>query len=76
MADRDNFLYVYNRYQGQFKPEKLMFNANLQEFSQRVSYICNLETGGKLSQAEAFEQISELWEELKRSQQELGIGNS
>ncbi len=42
MTDLHNFLYPRRRYQGSVKPENLVFNANLQEFSQRVSYICGL----------------------------------
>jgi hypothetical protein len=32
-----NFLYPRNNYYGEFKPEYVVFNANLQEFSQQVS---------------------------------------
>jgi hypothetical protein len=67
------FLFPYARYRGQVKPENLVFNANLQEFSLRVSYICNLETSGKLSPEESYQRIEALWEELKRSRQQLGI---
>ena len=31
------------------KPENLVFNANLQEFSQRVGYISALASNGKMS---------------------------
>jgi len=58
------FIYPRSRYYGQVKPENLVFNA--QEFAQRVSYICNLETAGKLS-PESYQQIRDLWEQLKRS---------
>jgi hypothetical protein len=68
------FLFLHVRYRGQVKPENLVFNANLQEFSQRVSYICNLETGGKLSPEESYEKIEALWEQLKLSKEQLGIG--
>lgn len=71
---KDDFLYPRSRYQGEFKPEHLVFNANLQEFAQRVSYICNLETAGKISTVAAYEQIKSLWKQLKFSKQELGIG--
>ena len=74
MPDESNFLYPRSRYYGQVKPENLVFNANLQEFAQRVSYICNLETSGKLSPEESYEQIKTLWEQLKRTKQQLGIG--
>lgn len=72
-VDKNSFLYPRSRYHGQFKPENLVFNANLQEFAQRVSYISNLETGGKISPEESYEQIKTLWKELKRSKKALGI---
>jgi hypothetical protein len=73
--DKDRFLYPRRRYYGQFKPENVVFNANLQEFAQKVGYITNLETSGKLSPEEAYSQIKALWKELKRSKKELGIGS-
>ncbi|HBB35001.1 MAG TPA: hypothetical protein DDZ80_00310 [Cyanobacteria bacterium UBA8803] len=76
MLDRSDFLYPRSRYYGQVKPENLVFNANLQEFAQKVSYICNLETGGKLSPEVAYEQIKELWNELRHSKKELRIGHN
>jgi hypothetical protein len=69
-----DFLYPHIRYRGQVKPENLVFNANLQEFSQQVCYICNLQTAGKLSTDESFEKIKSLWQQLKESRQHLGIG--
>lgn len=72
--NKDDFLYPRGRYYGQVKPENLVFNANLQEFAQKISYICNLETGGKLPPEEAYEQIKGLWKELKRTKQQLRIG--
>jgi polyhydroxyalkanoate synthesis regulator phasin len=74
MPDRSDFLYPRSRYYGEFKPENLVFNANLQEFTQKVSYICNLETAGKISTEEAYKQIKDLWKQLKQSKKELGIG--
>lgn len=75
MDKKTDFLYPRGRYYGQVKPENLVFNANLQEFAQRVSYICNLETAGKLSPEESYQKIRALWKQLKRSKQQLGIGN-
>lgn len=72
-ADKDSFLYPRTRYQGQVKPENLVFNANLQEFAQKVSYITAFETRGKLSPVEAYEQIKNLWDQLKYSKNGLGI---
>ncbi|MEI2578795.1 DUF7219 family protein [Scytonema sp. PRP1] len=73
--DKEKLLYPHARYYGQIKPENLVFNANLQEFSQKVSYISCLETSGKLAPQEAYDKIKALWKQLKRSKKELGIGN-
>ena len=67
----DSFLYHNSTYHGQVKPENLLFNSNLQEFTQKVSYICCLETGGKLSPEDSFKQIKSLWKELKQSKKML-----
>ncbi|MUG95869.1 hypothetical protein F7734_27360 [Scytonema sp. UIC 10036] len=73
--DMERFLCPRASYRGKLKPEHLVFNANLQEFSHKVSYIASLQTGGKLEPNEAYEQIKALWKQLKRSKKELGIGN-
>nr|WP_298613771.1 hypothetical protein [uncultured Thermosynechococcus sp.] len=65
--DKEKFLFPTSRYHGAFTPQNLAFNANLQEFAQRVSYICGLETGGKISPEEAYHQIKALWKQLKKS---------
>ena len=72
---KENFLYPRSRYYGEFSPQNLVFNANLQEFAHRVTLLCGLETGGKLTSEEAYEQIKSLWIELKKSKEELGIGD-
>jgi hypothetical protein len=72
----ERFLFPKSSYRGDFKPENLVFNANLQEFAQRVSYICNLETAGKISPEQSYEQIKDLWQQLKQSKKELGIGKN
>jgi hypothetical protein len=69
--EKEKFLYPIASYRGNFTPEQLAFNANLQEFAQRVSLICGLETGGKISSRDAYEQIKQLWQQLKTSKQEL-----
>ncbi len=68
---RDDFLYPTTSYQGPFTPQQLTFNANLQEFAQRVSLLCGLETGGKISTEDAYTQIKLLWKMLKNSKKEL-----
>ncbi|MEP0817956.1 hypothetical protein [Trichocoleus desertorum] len=70
-TNKDKFFYPTGRYYGEFTPEYLAFNANLQEFTQRVSIICGLEAGGKISPTEAYEEIQKLWQQLKASKQSL-----
>ncbi len=74
MTQKQAFLCPRARYYEPVKPENLVFNANLQEFAQRVSFISNLETGGKLSPEESYEQIKALWKQLKKSKKQLRIG--
>lgn len=69
----DNFLCPHSRYYGEFSPQNLAFNANLQEFSQRVNYICALGTNGKLTSSEAYLEIKQLWKKLKKSKKALSI---
>lgn len=71
LSDLSDFLYPRSCYYGQFKPEYLVFNANLQEFAQRVGYISSLQTNGKISPQEAYDQIKTLWKQLKRAKKEL-----
>ncbi|WP_414512962.1 hypothetical protein [Nostoc sp. PCC 9305] len=73
LSELCDFLYPRSPYYGQFKPEYLVFNASLQDFSQRVNYICSLQTSGKLSPEEAYKQIHILWRQLKSAKKELEI---
>jgi hypothetical protein len=72
---KDEFLYPRSRYNGDFTPSNLAFNANLQEFSTQVGYVCGLETNGKISSTEAYQQIKRKFKQLKQSKKSLGIGN-
>lgn len=76
MAGSSGFLYPHSRYYGQGTPQNIVFNANLQEFAQRVSYISCLASGGKLSPEQAYKDIETLWEQLESSKQQLGVGKS
>jgi hypothetical protein len=76
MTDSKDFLYPRGDYHGQFTPEYLAFDANLQEFAQRISYISALQTNGKLSPEEAYQQIKNLWKQLKTSKKQLRIDKS
>jgi len=71
---KNELLYPRSRYYGEFKAENLVFNANLQEFAQKVGFIACLQTSGKLEAHQAYKDIETLWEELKKSKRELGIG--
>lgn len=76
MSDKQNFLFPHSQYRGPVKPENLVFNANLQEFAQRVSYITNLETNGKISPEASYREIKALWKNLKHSKKSLQIGEN
>lgn len=69
--EKEEFLYPTSRYHGEFTPEYLAFNANLQEFAQRVSILCALETGGKIKPDAAYKEIKQLWKQLKKSKENL-----
>ena len=75
-AERQKFLHPVHPYRGEFTPENVLFDANLQEFAARISYICALETGGKIAPLEAYQQIKALYRELKRSKRSLGVGQT
>ena len=75
MIEPRKFL-LTRRYRGKFTPKHLIFNANLQEFAQRVSNICELEANGQISQQEAYTQIEVWFEAFERSKQRLGIGGN
>ena len=53
MSEPFDFIYPHSHYRGQVKPENLLFNANLQEFAQRVMVITSLETAGKITPEES-----------------------
>lgn len=69
----NEFLNPRSRYYGNFSPKNLAFNANLQEFALRVTTICGLETGGKITPVQAYEEIKKLWQQLDASYTALDI---
>ena len=71
-----DFLMPRRPYRSKVNPENLVFDANLQEFAQRVSYISNLESSGKISPQESYIQIKSLWKELKQSKKMLKVGEN
>lgn len=71
-----DFLMPRRPYHGKVNPENLVFDANLQEFAHRVSFISNLESSGKISPQESYQQVKRLWKELKRSKKMLRVGEN
>lgn len=68
---KEEFLYPIGNYYGEFTPEKMVFNANLQQFAQRVVYLCSLEANGKITPEDAYDEIKKFWQQLKLSKEEL-----
>lgn len=69
--NKNSFLYPIKSYHGKFTPNNLAFSANLQEFTQKVGYICSLETNGKISTKNAYRQINFFWNKLEESKKNL-----
>jgi hypothetical protein len=70
-SDKDKFVNPISNYRGEFSPQNIAFDANLQEFTNRISLICGLETGGKITPMEAYNQIKDLWNKLDNSRKNL-----
>jgi hypothetical protein len=70
-TNKEDFIYPQKPFRGEFTPENLLLDANLQEFAGRVGIICALENSGKLSPLDAYEQIKVLWHQLETSRKHL-----
>jgi len=70
-SDKDKFFNPISSFRGEFSPQNIAFDANLQEFTNRISLICGLETGGKITPIDAYNQIKELWIQLDHSRKNL-----
>lgn len=70
---KNQLLFPRARFQGDFTPENLAFDNNLQEFAQRVAFICSLENSGKITGDDAHSQIRALYKELQKSHRGLNI---
>lgn len=64
---KENFLYPISPYHGSLTHNTVIFNTKLQEFAQKVGFIANLHTGGKLPPKEAYNQVEDLWKELEET---------
>jgi hypothetical protein len=67
---------VYAKYHGEFSPQRLAFNANLQEFAHQVNQIVTAQGHGLITDSDALQQIEQLWQALQRSRTGLGLGSS
>jgi hypothetical protein len=56
--------------------EKILFDANLQEFAQRVRLITALENGGKILPHEAFIKLQAEWQKFLKSSSQIGLEES
>lgn len=70
-TDKEKFISPYYSYKGEAKPHHIVFDANLQTFSNQVNLISALENGGKISPRDAYYKIKHLWKQLKTSKKEL-----
>ena len=57
--------------ESEFTPEKMIMEANIREFAYKISMICALEVGGKITPEEAYGRIKENWQALKASRKNL-----
>ena len=73
MTIKDEFLNPLASYRGEPTLTEYMFNANLQEFANKVDLLCALQTGGKISPEDAYQEIRKLWKELKNSKESLMV---
>jgi hypothetical protein len=48
-----------------FPGKQYMLTTNLQAFGHKVDLLCVLQTGGKISDEDAYAEIRALWKELK-----------
>jgi len=54
-----------------WSPQRLVFHQNLESFAEQVGLIVGLQSNGKLSQEQAYDQIRQLWKALKQSKDTL-----
>ncbi|AFY81963.1 DUF7219 family protein [Oscillatoria acuminata] len=67
MTAHFQFIDSPNHSHGNQDAEQLIFHQNLQKFSNRVSILSSLATGGKISLEDAFAKMNTLWEDLSET---------
>lgn len=73
-VDEASRSYPHSSCYGGLTVEYLAHNANLQELSQKIAYICALENGKEISAEQAYKEVQRLWTQFKQNKKELGIG--
>ena len=68
---KEEFLYPKSPFKGKATASNIAFDWNLQEFSDKVKYLCALENSGKIDPDDAYKQIKQLWKELKASKKNI-----
>jgi hypothetical protein len=67
---------AYSSYRGSdWSPERLAFHQNLESFAERVGLIVGLQSNGKMSQDQAYDEIRKLWQSLRTSKDNLLEGD-
>jgi hypothetical protein len=65
-------LEAHSSYRGDdWTPTSLIFHQNLESFAERVGLIVALQSNGKLSQEQAYDQIRTIWKKLGESKKDL-----
>jgi hypothetical protein len=65
-------LEAHSSYRGDdWTPTSLVFHQNLESFADRVGLIVALQSNGKLSQEQAYDQIRKIWKKLRESKKDL-----
>ena len=65
-------LEAHSGYRGDdWTPTSLVFHQNLESFAERVGLIVALQSNGKLSQEQAYDQIRTIWKKLGKSKKDL-----
>ena len=58
----------HSTYRGSdWTPQRLMFHQNLESFAERVGLVVGLQSNGKMSQEQAYDEIRRIWNDLKES---------
>ena len=65
-------LEAHSSYRGDdWTPTSLIVHQNLESFAERVGLIVALQSNGKLSQEQAYDQIRTIWKKLGESKKDL-----